>query len=70
VELKIHAIGKWAQSSARNSLSIFHLFPGVRALLIDKDQKPKWNPPTLEEVTQEIVDHHFAALKPEEELKL
>jgi len=38
--------------------------------LIDKDLKPKWNPPTLEEVTQEIVDYYFAALKPEEELKL
>jgi hypothetical protein len=43
---------------------------GVRALLIDKDQKPQWNPPTLEGVTQEIVDYHFAPLKPEEELKL
>jgi hypothetical protein len=51
-------------------LFISHLFPGVRALLIDKDHKPKWNPPTLEEGTQEIVDHHFAALKSEEELKL
>ena len=70
VELEIHATGKWAQSSARNSLLISHLFPGVRALLIDKDLKPKWNPPTLEEVTQEIVDYHFTALKPAEELKL
>jgi hypothetical protein len=51
-------------------LFISQLFPGVRALLIDKDNKPKWNPPTLEEVTQEIVDHHFTALKPEEELNL
>jgi hypothetical protein len=46
------------------------LSTGVRALLIDKDQKPQWNPPTLEGVTQEIVDYHFAPLKPEEELKL
>jgi enoyl-CoA hydratase/carnithine racemase len=34
-------------------------FEGVRALLIDKDQKPKWNPPTIEEVTPALVDEHF-----------
>ena len=34
-------------------------FEGVRALLIDKDQKPKWNPPTIEGVTPAMVDEHF-----------
>ena len=34
-------------------------FEGVRALLIDKDQKPKWNPPTIEGVTQAMVEAHF-----------
>lgn len=34
-------------------------FEGVRALLIDKDQKPKWNPPTIEGVTRAMVDAHF-----------
>jgi enoyl-CoA hydratase/carnithine racemase len=34
-------------------------FEGVRALLIDKDQKPKWNPPTIEGVTQAMVEEHF-----------
>jgi 3-hydroxyisobutyryl-CoA hydrolase len=33
---------------------------GVRALLVDKDKSPKWNPPTLEEVSEELVDSHFA----------
>ena len=32
---------------------------GVRALLIDKDQKPKWNPPTIEGVTAAMVEAHF-----------
>ena len=32
---------------------------GVRALLIDKDQKPKWNPPTIEGVTRDMVEAHF-----------
>ncbi len=35
---------------------------GVRALLIDKDHQPKWQPPTPELVTQEIVDGYFAPL--------
>ena len=34
-------------------------FEGVRALLIDKDQKPKWNPPTIESVTPAMIEEHF-----------
>lgn len=34
-------------------------FEGVRALLVDKDQKPKWNPPTIEGVTPDMVEAHF-----------
>jgi enoyl-CoA hydratase/carnithine racemase len=34
-------------------------FEGVRALLIDKDQKPKFNPPTIEGVTPAMVEEHF-----------
>ncbi|PSN41571.1 3-hydroxyisobutyryl-CoA hydrolase [Blattella germanica] len=45
-------------------------YEGVRALLIDKDQKPNWNPKRLEDVTDELVDSHFAPLPPDEELKL
>jgi len=32
---------------------------GVRALVIDKDNAPKWNPATLEEVTAEMVERFF-----------
>ena len=34
-------------------------FEGVRALLIDKDQKARWNPPTIEGVTRDMVEAHF-----------
>lgn len=37
-------------------------FPeGTRALLIDKDRNPRWNPATLEDVTPELVEDHFRA---------
>ena len=35
---------------------------GVRALLVDKDKAPKWNPATLEAVTAERVARQFAVL--------
>ncbi|KAK0161194.1 hypothetical protein PV327_009691 [Microctonus hyperodae] len=48
--------------------SDFH--EGVRALLIDKDQNPSWNPKTLEQVTDEYVDSKFNLLPTEMELKI
>uniref|UniRef100_A0A8C2ZMG1 3-hydroxyisobutyryl-CoA hydrolase n=1 Tax=Cyclopterus lumpus TaxID=8103 RepID=A0A8C2ZMG1_CYCLU len=37
-------------------------YEGVRAVLVDKDHSPKWNPSTLEEVTQQTVDQCFSSL--------
>jgi enoyl-CoA hydratase/carnithine racemase len=38
---------------------------GIRALVIDKDNAPKWNPPTLAEVTDDMVAQFFASPWPE-----
>jgi len=42
---------------------------GVRAVLVDKTQDPKWMPATPEEVSDELIDSIFAPLPPQEEWK-
>jgi enoyl-CoA hydratase len=40
---------------------------GVRALLVDKDNQPAWDPPTPEAVTDRMIDRIFAPMPPGEE---
>ncbi|MBP2697986.1 enoyl-CoA hydratase/isomerase family protein [Pseudomonas aeruginosa] len=39
------------------------LMEGIRALVIDKDKNPRWNPPTLAELTQQRVLSFFSGFK-------
>lgn len=46
-------------------------FEGVRARLVEKDLAPKWDPPTLKHVSNDMVDQYFSPLGEfEHELKL
>ncbi len=40
---------------------------GVRAVIVDKDNSPKWDPPTLETVDEALLDSIFAPLPSAEE---
>ena len=37
-------------------------YEGVRAVIIDKDNAPRWRPASLAEVTDAAVERHFAPL--------
>jgi enoyl-CoA hydratase len=38
------------------------LYEGVRAALIDRDQQPRWSPPTLSSVSDSDIDPYFSPL--------
>ncbi len=44
------------------SMSDGDFIEGIRAQIIDKDRKPKWQPATLEELTQDRIDLMLASL--------
>lgn len=43
-------------------------YEGVRAVIIDKDNKPAWRPALLEDVSDAAIAAYFAPLPPDEEL--
>lgn len=48
----------WISNQVSNDFS-----EGVRARLVDKDFAPKWNPSSLENVSDDMVDSYFIPLK-------
>jgi enoyl-CoA hydratase len=41
------------------------MYEGIRAVIVDKDQTPRWQPPTLDAVSEAEVARHFAPLDAE-----
>ncbi|CAL4987007.1 unnamed protein product [Urochloa decumbens] len=37
-------------------------FEGCRAILVDKDQNPKWRPPRLEQVHDDAIEYYFSRI--------
>jgi enoyl-CoA hydratase/carnithine racemase len=52
------------RSVVRRNFEHGEVLEGVRALVIDKDNAPTWNPPTLAQVTPEMVERFFAPVWP------
>jgi enoyl-CoA hydratase/carnithine racemase len=44
------------------------IYEGIRSVIVDKDQAPHWQPPTLEAVSAAEVERHFAPLAHELDL--
>ncbi|CAF4255071.1 unnamed protein product, partial [Rotaria magnacalcarata] len=45
-------------------------FEGVRAVLIDKDNKPQWKPNSLENISNQDIEYYFEKLSSNKELQL
>jgi enoyl-CoA hydratase len=52
---------------ARRAVPGHDFSEGVRALILDRDNNPRWSPATLGEVTDAMVDAFFARLPQGEE---
>jgi enoyl-CoA hydratase/carnithine racemase len=67
---KLSNIGESLQMEFRMTQSLMKedsdFYEGIRALLVDKDNTPKWNPPRLEDVTDEMVQSYFSHLGDDE----
>lgn len=55
-ELELHLDRQWFAKG--------DIVEGVRALLIDKDKAPRWNPPTLAELSSDRVASFFEGFEP------
>jgi enoyl-CoA hydratase/carnithine racemase len=52
------------RTMVRHNFEHGEVLEGVRALVIDKDNAPQWNPPALDQVSGEMVERFFAPVWP------
>lgn len=80
LKVSLKAVNEGAKLNLLECLQIEHrisvaclsnkdFYEGVRALLIDKDQNPKWQPATLADVTDDFVNSFFNKLPGNNELR-
>jgi enoyl-CoA hydratase/carnithine racemase len=53
------------RTMVRRNFEHGEILEGVRALVVDKDNAPKWSPATLDEVTHEMVERFFEPAWPD-----
>lgn len=63
-ELDVADCLRMERTLVRHNFEHGEVLEGVRALVIDKDNAPKWNPSTLDEVTAGMVEKFFAPVWP------
>ncbi|MCZ2328260.1 enoyl-CoA hydratase/isomerase family protein [Bartonella sp. F02] len=50
---------------AHHMINDHDFYEGIRAILIDKDQTPKWNPDQLSNITDEMIETYFQPVERE-----
>ncbi len=63
-ELDVADCLRMERTMVRRCFEHGEVIEGVRALVIDKDHAPKWNPPALSEVTTDMVAQFFSPAWP------
>ena len=64
-DLEVADCLRMERTMVRHNFEHGEVLEGVRALVIDKDNAPRWNPPALEQVDEAMVARFFAPVWPD-----